>query len=147
MGGMVAPWIGTKTILYGADLDCPDPWFLSKFRKGDFLSFKQWNIDPDIVLCNPPFNGGKNRRMMLPEQFLRQIVSLFGRHIPIVMIVPIGFRHNVRKKSARRKWLQGDSSPKITSIIDLPVDAFEETMVFSEILCFNLPLLPPHLVL
>jgi len=52
----------------------------------------------DLVLVNPPFNNDiKHKKTFLPEEFLRKIIEVVPTNTPIVMIVPAGFRQNVRK--------------------------------------------------
>ena len=101
----------------------------------DFLKVKEL-IVPDLILCNPPFNG--SRDMMYPEKFLRHCVKLFGKHIPMVFIVPIGFRSNQSTHSRRRCWML-DHGPEITGIWSLPKDIFKNVQFFTEILIFNIP--------
>lgn len=141
-GNLVYPFRNDSEII-GADID-PRPVIADKFRRGDFCEFKRWDVDPDLIMVNPPFNG--NRRMLWPEKFLRQILKLFGPSVPILMFVPVGFRFNQRRNSGRRKFLR-DECPPITSICSLPLDVFPEAQVFSEILMFNMPYLEPHYVL
>jgi hypothetical protein len=80
---------------------------------------------------------------MLPYQFLRRTVDLWGNDQPMVFFMPIGFRCNQRKTSRRNNWMR-THGPKITSIITVPVDLFEGVQFMTEILCFNLPKLLPH---
>lgn len=108
----------------------------------DFLS-ANIRIDCDLVVCNPPFNLGVGR-MLGSEVFLRQILALCG-NLPIVLFCPMGFRLNQRKKSKRWLWLRDECPAKITSIMSLPLDVFDEVEFHSEIVFFNAPHLPPHL--
>lgn len=141
-GNLIWPW-REEAMICGMDVGlrpaCAD-WF----RKGDFLSVTRFNVQPDLVLCNPPFNGG-DRRMMFPERFARKIFEIFGGDIPLALVVPVGFRHNIRTNSRRRLWLQNDAPP-ITSIVSLPIDAFLGVTVCSEILIFNLKRLSAHYI-
>lgn len=142
-GDLVRPFRQTSQII-GCDLKIK-PAIADKFRKADFTSIKKWNVQPDLIMCNPPFNGG-DRRMMWPERFLRSIFRIFGPSVPTLIIVPMGFRFNQRWISKRRKWLRHECPP-ITSIVSLPLDAFPGAQVFSEVLIFNIPALQPHYVI
>lgn len=113
--------------------------------KDFFYADKEDNID--CVICNPPFNRscgecGKGR-VLLPEAFMDKILDVVGSNTPIILITPMGFRLNCRKKSKRRKKLI-DKYPPISSIISLPLDIFEGVLFHTEILCFNCPWLKPH---
>ncbi len=92
--------------------------------------------EPDLIVCNPPFNGASGRKLY-PEVFLRHIETLFGSLIPVVMIVPMGFRLNQRIKSERWRYLK--EKWKITSVMALPIDAFGDVLFHAEILFFNIP--------
>ena len=95
-------------------------------------------IDCDLVVCNPPFNNEtKGSKQLLPEVFLKHILKvLHDKNTPIVLIVPHGFRHNVRKKSKRLEFL---TTLNISSIISLPLDVFEGVLFHTEILVLNMP--------
>lgn len=101
------------------------------------------NFKPDIVLCNPPFNQGCGRKLYA-EVFLRHCIDLFGDNIPMVFIVPMGFRLNQRKISNRWKWLKDNI--EISSILSLPLDIFNGVEFHCEVLFFNFPegVLKPH---
>ena len=103
-----------------------------------------WNgrHSPDLVLCNPPFNGCTGRQLY-PAVFLEHIFKLFGSQIPTVMFVPMGFRLNQRKKSKRFRCVR-DCGAEIASIITLPLDIFESVEFHSEVLVFNVQGLKPH---
>ena len=88
-------------------------------------------LDIDLILCNPPFNGHKNRKLY-PEVFLKKIVEIYGNNAKIVMIVPSGLRLNQRLKSKRWKWI--NENLEITSILTLPLDVFEGVLFHTEIL-------------
>lgn len=106
----------------------------------DFLAF-EGKISADLCVCNPPFNLGIGRQLG-SEVFLRHILKTCG-NISIVLFVPMGFRLNQRKQSKRWRWLR-DCSAKITSIMSLPLDCFENVEFHSEVLFFNAPHLQPH---
>lgn len=145
-GRLIAPWWEDARIV-GIDLVNQDP-LCDEFREYPFDLFTTWSLPkPDLVLCNPPFNGtGPTGGMMWPEKFLRKIVELFGL-IPVVLFVPHGFRLNQRSHSGRWRWLTEPEAPKITSIISLPLDTFPDVKFHCEILIFNISGLPPHLFL
>jgi hypothetical protein len=107
----------------------------------DFLQETQ-TINTSLVICNPPFNIGTGRTLS-PEIFMDKILELCGYDVPIILICPMGMRLN-QKKSSKRWRKMRDVYPKITSIISLPLDIFENTLFHSEILCFNTPNFDPH---
>jgi type I restriction enzyme M protein len=94
-------------------------------------------------MCNPPFNGCEGRKLY-PELFLRCIHSYFGSSLPVVLVVPMGFRLNQRRGSKRWQYLRDNW--KISSIMTLPIDMFGDVLFHSEILFFNFPngSLQPH---
>lgn len=140
-GSLSVLWRKKGAKIIGVDVDpvgkkCSDVFIQSKFE-----DLHKWDYDfPDLVLCNPPFNGHKP--VLYPELFLRKMSELFGEKIGVVLFVPIGFRLNVKISSARWQWLM-NSKYKITSIVSLPVDCFG-LISHSEILFFNIPRLKPH---
>lgn len=95
-----------------------------------------------LIMCNPPFNGNW-RGASYPEVFMRKIVELWGKDVPLVFIAPMGFRLNQKKLSERTTWMR-DHGPRITSIISCPVDMFPDTQFHTEILICNIPKLEPH---
>jgi len=107
----------------------------------DFLILNK-PILVDLVVCNPPFNLGVGK-MLGSERFLRKIIELCGETVQIVLFCPMGFRLNQRKTSARWRWLR-DSNLKISSILSLPLDIFDNVAFHSEVLFFNSPHLQPH---
>jgi len=107
----------------------------------DFLK-EENKIECDMVIMNPPFNIGYGRKLAV-EVFMDKVLQLCDNNIPIIMICPMGFRLNQRIKSKR--WINmRDNYPKISSIISLPLDIFEDTLYHCEILCFNCDKLDPH---
>lgn len=108
---------------------------------GNFFYAKCSLLHPDLVVCNPPFNGFGNK--LGSEVFLKKIVELFSNKVKIVLFVPMGFRLNQKKTSRRYRWLM-KTNLEITSIISLPLDIFKDVQFHSEILCFNMPKLKPH---
>ena len=97
---------------------------------------------PDLVLCNPPFNGAAGKQLY-PEVFLRHAFRLFGETVPIVLFTPMGFRLNQRRRSARWRWLR-DTRANLTSIVSLPLDIFPGVEFHAEILIFNVKGIRPH---
>lgn len=95
-----------------------------KLGKDFFDAKKEDCTDVDLVLVNPPFNNEvKHKKTFLPEEFLRKIIEVVPANTPIVMIVPSGFRQNVRKRSKRLLFL---STLEISSIVSLGLDVFED---------------------
>ena len=121
------------------DFDCEIINYEIKENK-DFL-IETEKIDCDLVICNPPFNIGGG--LLAPEIFMDKILELVPKDIPIILITPMGFRLNQRKSSKRYKKVR-DHYPPIKSIISLPLDAFEDTLFHTEILCFNTNNFDPH---
>ena len=98
--------------------------FEKKLGKDFFESRNEDCSEVDLVLVNPPFNNDvKHKKTFLPEEFLRKIIEVVPANTPIVMIVPAGFRQNVRKKSKRLLFL---STLEVSSIVSLPLDVFED---------------------
>jgi len=107
----------------------------------DFLK-EEAKINCDLVIMNPPFNAGTGRKLSV-EVFMDKILELVEKDTPIILLTPMGFRLNQRKTSKR--WMKVKNYyPEITTIISLPLDAFDNTLYHSEILCFNTPFLKPH---
>jgi hypothetical protein len=105
-------------------------------------NFFEYNkpINCDLVLCNPPFISGK-RSVFMPQAFLEHILKLVPKGTPIILITPLGFRHNNRKNSKRIRFLE---TLNITSTISLPVNVFDDVLFHSEIIILNLPKLKAH---
>jgi hypothetical protein len=114
-------------------------------RGFDFLALGALPWKPDLVLCNPPFNGIKYKRWRMgPEAFLQKIFELCGYEQRVVLFAPFGLRLNVQRRAKRAKHLPRWN---ITSIVSLPHDFFRGRTVHSEILFFNMPRLKPHYAL
>lgn len=97
------------------------------------------NIDNvSLVLCNPPWNGKCGS-----YAFFKHIIKLFGPKIPLVMLVPMGFRLNQKYRSGRWREIR-DSGAEINSIVSCPIDLYENVYAHSEILIFNIKGLEPH---
>jgi len=107
----------------------------------DFLKETK-KIDCDLVIINPPFNLGVGRKLST-EVFLDKILELCGKETPIIIITPMGFRLNQRKKSQRWKKVR-DTYPELNTIISLPLDTFEDTLFHTEIIGFNTDFLKSH---
>ena len=112
------------------------------FERGEDFLLMDKPMLVDLVVCNPPFNLGVGK-MLGSERFLRKIIGVCGETVQIVLFCPMGFRLNQRKTSARWRWLR-DSNLKISSILSLPLDIFENVAFHSEILFFNSPHLQTH---
>lgn len=147
LGGIITNYGYKESIeaVYGVDTKpAENNWILQDLiTTGDFLTCEMPDINPNLIVCNPPFNNTDNKKVFLPELFLHRMFELYGDHKPIIMFVPFGFRLNQRKKSKRYQSLM-NTNANITSIISLPIDAFEDVAFHSEILIFNIPGLKPH---
>lgn len=137
-GDLVKPF--KNNFIYGIDINDIGKTNCNQFYNCDFEKFNE-NIQVDLVLSNPPFNGHPNRKLY-PEVFLKKIIELWGKDIPIVMFVPSGFRLNQRIKSKRWKWLR--NTIEISSILTLPLDIFPGVQFHMEVLFFNIKNIKPH---
>ncbi|KLL04824.1 MAG: putative N6 adenine-specific DNA methyltransferase [Mycoplasmataceae bacterium RV_VA103A] len=142
-GNLSKPWkkAGYKTL--GIDIVPLLPPNLSQnFLTWDGWDFFGYHVHPQLVLCNPPFNGMKPK--LAPEIWLDKIIELFGPKMPIVLFAPIGLRIcNSLKGKRYQKFITG-KYPSISSIITLPRTIFPGVEFHAEILIFNLPKLQPH---
>jgi len=142
-GRLTDPWYKAGYRILGCDVEIAtesgDAIIRGRFE--DCTWYEDWPT-PDLVLCNPPFNGAPGKQLY-PEVFLKHIFELFGTSIPAALFVPMGFRLNQRCKSKRWRWLR-DCGAKITSIVSLPLDMFEEVEFHSEIVICNVRGLEPH---
>ncbi|WP_119565114.1 SAM-dependent methyltransferase [Vibrio cholerae] len=116
--------------------DCAD-----EFYQSDFEQFDKKLKDVDLVVMNPPFNGHPNRKLF-PEIFIDKVFEMFESKVPVVAIVPTGWRINQRVKSKR--WRKIRDNQKISSLITLPLDVFEGVQFHTEIVIFNIDGLEPH---
>jgi hypothetical protein len=145
-GRLTDPWFDAGCQVYGCDpVEIPGlRYHFQLFSK--FENTKEgWlpkSCTPDLVLCNPPFNGAPGKRLY-PEVFLEHIFKLWDVDMPTVMFVPMGFRLNQRRTSKRWRWLR-DCGAKLTSIVALPLDTFPEVEFHAEILIFNVKGVEPH---
>jgi hypothetical protein len=140
-GCLTDPWYGNVRGIVGCDIVDHKPR-CDRFILGRFEDQTDVGPRPDLVLCNPPFNGAAGKQLY-PEVFLRHAFKLFGETIPVVLFTPMGFRLNQRRKSARWRWLR-DTQAKLSSIIALPLDTFPSVEFHAEILIFNVKGIHPH---
>ena len=141
-GSLIKPWRNKKCTIIGIDIDKRSKNYCDKFIHSKFEDVESWpHKIPDLILCNPPFNGAAGRKLY-SEVFLRQIVGLFGNKVPVVLFAPMGFRLNLTVNSSRWNWLI--NTIDISSIISLPKNCFNEVIFHTEILVFNVPKLKPH---
>tara|TARA_R110002020_G_scaffold57288_5_gene157876 strand:- start:1075 stop:1701 length:627 start_codon:yes stop_codon:yes gene_type:complete len=126
-------------------IDTEDAFYHAEFIEGDFFHTSLPIKAGDLVVCNPPFNDKDNQygRKLLPELFLRRIFELGGPNVKVIFFAPMGLRLNQRKKSPRWKWLR-DCGAKLSSIVSLPIDGFEDVQFHMEVLLFNFENLNPH---
>ena len=151
-GRLTDPWHENCAAVYGCDTDDQGAK-CHQFDSCRFEDYQWWKIQygtgevvdmrpPDLVLCNPPFNGAEGRQLY-PEVFLRRIFDLFGATVPTVLVCPMGLRLNQKKSSKRWRWLR-DCGAKITSIVSLPTNTFPGVDFHTEILIFNVDGILPH---
>lgn len=150
MGSLLSPWKNYRTMAIDSDENSRADY------KFDFLNLNKEADQPrpKLVLCNPPFNGYKINKIG-SEIWLDKITELFGKNVPLVLFVPMGFRLNSTAVGRRRKKFLEGTYPPITSIISLPRNIFlkktkdneemEPSHFHAEILIFNIPYLPPHI--
>ena len=142
-GRLTDPWRAQGHYIMGCDIKD------STANRQEFIckafeetTTRDFYYTPDLVLCNPPFNGAPGKQLY-PEVFLRHIFDLWGPQTPTVMFAPMGMRLNQRRKSTRWRWLR-DCGAEITSIISLPLDVFPDVEFHAEILIFNVSGIQPH---
>jgi len=139
-GRLTDPWYEAGCRIIGVDTVNRQPrchsFHLVRYEETERLD------RPDLVLCNPPFNGCAGKRLY-PEVFLAHTFRLFGDITPVVLFTPMGFRLNQRRKSTRWRWLR-DTQAKLSSIIALPLDTFPGVEFHAEILVFNVKGVCPH---
>jgi len=148
-GNLVRPFKGAGWAVWGSDIVTDG----IGLKYGTFIKSRfediTWHITwptPDLIICNPPFNSAPGRQLY-PEVFLKHIDKLFGRLIPVIMVVPMGVRLNQRLKSSRWKYLR--DTWRIDSILSLPIDIFKKSdglpvLFHAEVLFFNFEGLKPH---
>lgn len=141
-GALTNPWQKECHVI-GVDITCNSRRYADEFVCSRFEDIERWDKQrPDLVLCNPPFNGAP-KGQLYPEIFLRKITELFGTNIPVVLFTPMGFRLNQRRTSTRWQWVR-DHGPRITGFVSLPLDIFPNVKFHSEVLLFNIPTAQPH---
>jgi hypothetical protein len=140
-GGLTDYWYDGGSLVMGVDITdfgCRR----HRFHLGKYEDIVEWPFErPELVLCNPPFNGGGGR-ILYPEVFLRKTDELFGV-VPMVLFCPMGFRLNQRVRSKRWRWVR-ESGWEITSIISMPLDVFPGVEFHNEILVWNVDGLKAH---
>lgn len=137
-GALSQPYRDRGVVVYGIDIECtPAITHVENFLTTEYFP------KVDLVISNPPFNHKESGlgRKLLPEVWLRRIFNAYGMQIPVMMIVPMGFRLNQRRKSARYQWLRDTN---ITSIVALPIDAFNGVAFHAEIIIWNVPNIRAH---
>ncbi|AQT70072.1 Type I restriction-modification system methyltransferase subunit [Anaerohalosphaera lusitana] len=140
-GSLTNIWRSRTCKIIGVDISRVGSDHCDTFIHGKFENIHAWSYEsPDLILCNPPFNGAKGKKLY-SEVFLRKMVDLFGPKVPIAMFAPMGMRLNVRAESKRWEWMR--DTLDITSIVSLPIDCFG-LKFHTEILIFNVPTLKPH---
>jgi type I restriction enzyme M protein len=139
-GRLTDPWYAAGCNVVGCDATDQG----ARCQQFDHCRFEDFEppFPPDLVLCNPPFNGAP-KKQLYPEVFLKRIFELFGTKTPVVLFVPMGFLLNQRRKSKRWRWLR-DCGAELTSIVSLPLDIFEDVEFHSEIVIFNVEQIKPH---
>lgn len=153
-GSLLEPWNEAGYFTYGVDLEknklvnsVKDFLTMTSadFRRlsCSFEKPEEYQMQFDLILCNPPFNGYKNK--LASEVWLDKIIELFGKEAPIVLFAPEGFsRRFDRLNSKRLAKLESGFYPRISSRITLPKNIFPEVEFHSEILIFNIKGLEPH---
>lgn len=141
-GSLLSFWKEAGYPTWGIDIDLDS----TANAKTDFFTIKpyqsEWNLEVNLILCNPPFNGYGNK--LGSEVWLDKIIELFGKDIPIVLFAPMGFRLNGKQNGKRWNKFISSKYPPISSIISLPRDIFTGVEFHSEILIFNIQGLKPH---
>jgi type I restriction enzyme M protein len=142
-GHLTAPWLHghPQHYIYGCDIHARGKEYCHQFYHGRYEDQADMGR-PDLVLCNPPFNGAAGRKLY-PEVFLAHTFKLFGPETPTVLFAPMGMRLNQRRKSTRWRWLR-DCGAKLSSIVSLPLDTFPDVEFHAEILIFNVKGIAPH---
>jgi hypothetical protein len=151
-GALVKPFCAypMKNIyIAGYDIDDYSPFPCDNFYKTNFMAMDQrLTRKPDLIICNPPFNTDKRNKdwlkankmgkALLPEVFADKVFELYP-DTPFIMITPMGFIYNQRKKSDRWRKYSKDITNTISSTLMLPLDAFPGVEFHCCVLCFNFP--------
>ncbi len=161
-GLVIDPCVGAGSLLWpfknagfetlGIDID--NQGFPNTIER-NFLSLKKNEYEkPSLVIANPPFNIDEKTKVLaselvgarplLPEVWLRKIIELWGKDIPICLFAPYGLRLNQTCNSKRWKAFADGTYPPISSIVALPKDIYDKVLFHSEVLIFNRPDLAGH---
>lgn len=133
IGSMTDPFKDSTII--GIDTAVGGHLWCDSFMHTKFETLQDWPYEvPDLILCNPPFNGHP-KNMMYPEVFARHLITLFGTNVPIWMIVPHTFRLTP-SRSSRRDWLNSGSFNIVLNAA-LPTDCFSNSQIHCELLLVN----------
>jgi len=120
-----------------------DIFFISDIKDYEYKA----DIKPDLIIINPPFNGngkGKNN-LLFPHLFLLRMFETFGYDIPLVMITGDNFLNNNLKNSKRLNFIS-NIEKRLTTIITLPLNIFDNVLFNSQVLFFNMPKLNPYYI-
>ena len=161
-GIVIDPCVGAGSLLEPFErngfktlgIDIEDQGFPNTIEK-NFLDVQRGDFEtPGLVIANPPFNiDGKTKEMaksiagarpLLPEVWLKKIISVWGKSVPICLFAPYGLRLNQTCNSKRWKCFADGTYPAISSIVALPKDVYDDVMFHSEVLIFNRPDLNGH---
>lgn len=151
-GSLMIPFANSGYETLGIDIE--DQGYPNTIEK-NFLALKKGEYkNPILVIANPPFNiDGKTKelaknisgtRPLLPEVWLKKIIELWGKDVPICLFAPYGFRLNQTCSSKRWKAFVDGAYPKISAIVALPKDIYEGVLFHSEVLIFNRPDIAGH---
>jgi len=137
-----------KAYIIGYDIDNYNPEPCDVFFQENFMDVKRVDAPVSLAIVNPPFNTDERNRewlkkhkkgkALIPEVFVDKLSELYPK-VPIIMIVPMGFLLNQRKKSNRWKKYSRTQDIKISSILMLPLDAFPGVEFHCCVVCFNFP--------
>ena len=105
-GQLSDPFRRKKNIkIIGNDITNEHQNHYDHFIHKDFLLTTQKDfigVNADLIMSNPPFQNSKEHNQLYPFLFLEHIFKLFGKHIPVVMIVP--------------QWLLSSSNKRIVEL-------------------------------
>ncbi|MCF6339952.1 MAG: hypothetical protein L3J10_04260 [Sulfurimonas sp.] len=146
-GGMTKFFFENEYKVIGADIDKKGEEHCHLFFNQDIKQSNiPENVKPDLIVMNPPFNGnGRGDNLLYPHLFLKEMFDRFGEEIPVVMITGDNFLNNNSMHSKRLKYIS-DGKFKITSIMTLPLDTFEDVKFNTQVLFFNMPKLQPYYI-
>lgn len=147
-GGMTKFFKQNGSTIIGSDVDSVGEDYCDIFFHQDIKEHSyDTDVKPSLIIMNPPFNGngkGKNN-LLYPHLFLKTILEEFGEDIPVIMITGDNFLNNNTLHSSRLKYIS-DGSFNITSIMTLPLNAFEGIKFNTQVLFFNMPKLKPYYI-